>query len=1116
MSIDLRETVTDPKTGNSRTGNVFEAELAVKTTGFSDVMESRAVLEGELTTFASDAFNESEVDLLFYYGEKGNPVDKNEVDAGSLSSTGSFSIPVEGLSGETTYQFQAAGRVDNEERTGSVKQLTTGLLTVTTDAATKITDSSLRFNGTLSEISGVKATDVTASIDFREAGTQSFTTVSAGSASSPGDTFFVEATGLDSNTDYEFKAKVEGLGETEDGSLKTATTALSEDVDLNTLSAVNVGAEDATLDGEITKLQAISSVDYRFDWGLQGNMSNSTATKSASSVGNVNEVISNLDAGTTYEYELIAESQEATYKGGPVTFTTNAAAVSTATASGIKSGSATLNGTLDALDESLSSANVSLEYRIAGTSGTFTELDAGTLSSTGSFSASISAGALSENTEFEFRAVAEVDGSTFKGALQTFTTLDQTVQVNTNTPQKIEATEAELNGNSTTFDNVESGDRFFEYGISSVTEAETLKNPAQIGTYSSVASGLDPGETYQFRAAVETLQTKTTGSVVFFTTKALAVNSDGAVASAGGATLTGTLEALASGGDADVEFEYGKQGNNLQQSTGVQNLSSPGSFSEVLNNLDPGTTYEFRATGTETASTDTDDGEVLTFSTDNLEVSTNGTLETNVGSITFEGVLDENESGNPVSVSFEYQKVSESGFNNSLSAGGQTSPGTFFAEATGLEEDTLYEFRAVAEQGGGTAKGSLQSTSTENVDVGNGTVTDTSTSGFDVEFDIATFTGVENITAGIDYVASSNGDFANGTRVEDSDNPHTSEKTLEVSVSGLDSGTDYDWRPFLEVDGVRVEGSTYTASTEGIAVSTVGTAEIKGTNAKFEGSLDFLESGEDAYTSFQWGLAGNVQANSTSAQTLSSPGAFFSQVDSLSTSTSYDFRATATTTGSGETDVGQVIGFETKALQVIADFPTNIGVGSAQLNGTLEALDSAENDVTAEFEWGEGSSETDLTNTISAGTLTSAGPFNAELTGLSKDTQYIFRPKATANPSGDTLDTELNSLTFTTENIEITDGIVSNTTSSSFTVEFDVSTFTGSGDITLGIDYVASSDGDFANSTRVEDAENPASATGTFDVTADGLSSGTDYDWRAFAEVDGVRVEGAVGTATTA
>lgn len=1116
MSIDLRETVTDPSTGNSRTGNVFEAELAVKTTGFSDVMESRAVLEGELTTFASDAFGESEVDLLFYYAEQGNSVDKNEIDAGTLSSPGTFSIPVEGLSGQTTYQFQAAARVDNDESVGSVKQLTSGLLTVTTDAATNVTDTGARFNGTLSEINGVEASSLTASIDFRKVGTQSFTTVSAGSVSSPGDTFFIDSTNLDSNTDYEFKAKVEGLGETEEGSLKTVTTALSEDVGVNTLSAVNVGAESATLDGEITKLQAISSVDYRFDWGLQGNMSNSTGTKTASSTGNVNDIISNLDAGTTYEYELIAESQEATYTGGSVTFTTDVAAVSTATASGIKSGSATLNGTLDAFDDSLSSADVKLEYRLAGTSGTFTELDAGTLSNTGNFNASISAGTLSENTQFEFRAVVEAGGSTFKGALQTFTTLDQTVQVNTNTPQKVEATEAELNGNITTFDNVESGDRFFEYGISSVTEAETLKNSAQIGTYSSVASGLDPGETYQFRAAVETLQTKTTGSAVFFTTKALAVSSGGAVASAGGATLNGSLDALASGGDADVKFEYGKQGNNLQQSTGVQNLSSSGSFSEVLNNLDPGTTYEFRATGTETASSDTDEGQVLTFSTDNLEVSTNGTLETNVGSITFEGVLDENESGNPVSVSFEYQKVSESGFNNTLSAGGQTSPGTFFAEATGLEEDTLYEFRAVGEQGGGTAKGSLQSTSTENVDVGNGTVTATGTSSFDVEFDITTFTGIENITAGIDYVKSSDGDFANGTRVEDSENPHTSEKTLDVSASGLDSGTDYDWRPFLEVDGARVEGSTYTATTEGIAVSTVGTASIEGTAAQFEGSLDVLESGEDADTSFEWGPSGNVQANTISAQTLSSTGAFLARPTSLNTSTSYDFRASATTTGSGETDVGQVIGFETKALHLITNLATNVGVGSAQLNGTLEALDSAENDATLEFEWGEGSLQSDLSNTISAGTLTSAGSFDVELTGLSKDTEYIFRAKGTANPSGDVIDTELNSATFTTDNIEITDGTVSNTTSSSFTVEFDVSTFTGDGDITLGIDYVASSDGDFANSTRVEDSDNPASATGTFDVSADGLSSGTDYDWRAFAEVDGVRVEGAVGTATTA
>lgn len=301
-----------------------------------------------------------------------------------------------------------------------------------------------------------------------------------------------------------------------------------------------------------------------------------------------------------------------------------------------------------------------------------------------------------------------------------------------------------------------------------------------------------------------------------------------------------------------------------------------------------------------------------------------------------------------------------------------------------------------------------------------------------------------------------------------------------------------------------------------LEVKTNKTAWVKGTNAKFEGSLDFLEGEEDANVFFEWGPAGNVQANTTGSKTLSSTGAFYNKVTSLDTSTSYDFRASGETSESGEDDIGQVISFETKALQIQTNSATNIGVGSAQLNGTLDALDSAENDATLKFEWTEVSSGDDLNNRISAGTRPTPGSFNAELIGLSKDTEYRFGAKGIANPSGDVFDAELNSLSFTTKNIEITDGTVSNTTPQAFTVSFDIATFTGSGDITVGIDYVESSDGDFANSTRAEDNDNPHSSEKTVDVTADGLSSGTDYDYRTFAEVDGVRVEGAVQTATTA
>lgn len=96
-----------------------------------------------------------------------------------------------------------------------------------------------------------------------------------------------------------------------------------------------------------------------------------------------------------------------------------AVAVSTDTATDVGATTATVNGTLDDLGGA-SSADVSFEYRERGTSS-WSTTDVQTLSSTGSFSESVSE--LSSETEYEFRAVAEAgDGDTDTGGIVTFAT----------------------------------------------------------------------------------------------------------------------------------------------------------------------------------------------------------------------------------------------------------------------------------------------------------------------------------------------------------------------------------------------------------------------------------------------------------------------------------------------------------------------------------------------------------------------------------------------------------------------------------------------------------------------------------------------------------------------
>ncbi len=93
--------------------------------------------------------------------------------------------------------------------------------------------------------------------------------------------------------------------------------------------------------------------------------------------------------------------------------------VTTGSASGVSDTSATLNGSLDNLGGA-SSATVYFEYRQTG-STSWTATGSQTLSSTGSFSESISG--LSSGTDYEFRAVGEAsDGDADTGGTSSFST----------------------------------------------------------------------------------------------------------------------------------------------------------------------------------------------------------------------------------------------------------------------------------------------------------------------------------------------------------------------------------------------------------------------------------------------------------------------------------------------------------------------------------------------------------------------------------------------------------------------------------------------------------------------------------------------------------------------
>jgi len=103
-------------------GGGGDPSLAVSTGSASDVTETEATLGGSL----DDLGGASSADVYFEYGESGTSLDSTTATQ-TVSSTGSFSDTVTGLSAGTDYDFRAvADASDGDSATGTTATFTTG------------------------------------------------------------------------------------------------------------------------------------------------------------------------------------------------------------------------------------------------------------------------------------------------------------------------------------------------------------------------------------------------------------------------------------------------------------------------------------------------------------------------------------------------------------------------------------------------------------------------------------------------------------------------------------------------------------------------------------------------------------------------------------------------------------------------------------------------------------------------------------------------------------------------------------------------------------------------------------------------------------------------------
>lgn len=257
-------------------------------------------------------------------------------------------------------------------------------------------------------------------------------------------------------------------------------------------------------------------------------------------------------------------------------------------------------------------------------------------------------------------------------------------------------------------------DVFFQWRAATDSQWTQTTQTAKtaFGEFEQTLLGLNAGDTYVYRAGVigansgvdfggeRTLTTTNDG-----TTNPTVITYGPSNVGVTSATLNGDLTSLGSYTSVDVYFEYREVGQGSWSTTTRTAQSSTGAFSDSVSTLRSSTNYEFRAAAATPNGAVT--GGIVTFTTgqgQGIQVTTNNATEISDSSATLNGTLDAMGSASSVDVAFEYRQVGATAWQRSTSET-LTVPQSFDIGIGGLQSQTDYEFRAVAESQSDSATG---------------------------------------------------------------------------------------------------------------------------------------------------------------------------------------------------------------------------------------------------------------------------------------------------------------------------------------------------------------------------------------------------------------------------
>ncbi len=385
----------------------------VTTKDATSVATTSATLNGDLTSLATVR----SVTVSFEWGTASGSYTHTTADQ-AMTGTGAFSADLSDLSPGTTYYLRARADGDGDPVYGEEKSFTTLTMppSVTTNDATSVATTSATLSGDLTSLG--TAESVTVSFEWGTA-SGSYTYTTADQAGTSTGAFSADLSGLSPGTTYYFRAKAVGDGDPAYGPEKRFMTLITPP-SVETVDASNVAVASATLNGHLISLGTANFVEVSFEWGTAGgSYTHITAAQMWTSTGSFFADLSGLDPGTTYHFRAKTVGDGDPVFGEEKSFTTltTPPTVRTASATEVHCTSATLNGILDSLGTA-DNVTVSFEWGISTAYGN--EIEVGSLTSDGSFNASLTG--LSPRTTYHFRAKADGDGDPVCGDDIMFTT----------------------------------------------------------------------------------------------------------------------------------------------------------------------------------------------------------------------------------------------------------------------------------------------------------------------------------------------------------------------------------------------------------------------------------------------------------------------------------------------------------------------------------------------------------------------------------------------------------------------------------------------------------------------------------------------------------------------